>query len=75
MNRDEQTSLPTRFISCPLGARKTSNSCEKYHCEYVSIPIRQRTFSIRSTTVEKFVIFLLILFFVKILFSFVVFLK
>jgi hypothetical protein len=40
MNRDDQTGLPTQLIQCPIGARITSDSCEKARCKYVYIPLR-----------------------------------
>lgn len=47
MGRDDQTGLPNQPIPCPLGARHTSDSCEKAHCAYVSIPLHHRiSFSI-----------------------------
>lgn len=42
MGRDERTGLPNQPIPCPLGARHTSDSCEKAHCAYVSIPLHHR---------------------------------
>ena len=41
--RDNLTGYPTHPIPCPFGARNTSDSCLKSHCEFLSIPIRQRT--------------------------------
>jgi hypothetical protein len=40
MNRDDQTGLPKQLIQCPIGARITSDSCEKARCKYVFIPLR-----------------------------------
>ncbi|CAF5157689.1 unnamed protein product, partial [Rotaria sp. Silwood1] len=42
MNRDHHTNLPKRFITCPLGARNTSDSCKKAQCEYIFIPLRNQ---------------------------------
>lgn len=41
--RDESTGYPTHPIPCPLGARNTSDSCAKSHCELLSIPKRSTT--------------------------------
>ncbi|CAF3653075.1 unnamed protein product [Adineta steineri] len=40
MNRDDDSGLPNRLITCPPGARNASDSCRKARCEYVFIPLR-----------------------------------
>ena len=42
IDRDGDTGLPNKLISCPLGARMTSNSCQKAQCEYVVVPLRNK---------------------------------
>ncbi|CAF1055418.1 unnamed protein product [Rotaria sordida] len=42
MHRDRHTGLPNRFVTCPPGARNTSDSCKKAQCEYVFIPLRNQ---------------------------------
>jgi hypothetical protein len=42
INRDDQTGLPNQLIQCPIGARITSDSCEKARCKYVFIPLRNQ---------------------------------
>ncbi|CAF1117577.1 unnamed protein product [Rotaria sordida] len=42
INRNHHTGLPNESISCPLGARNTSDSCKKARCEYVFIPLRNK---------------------------------
>ena len=43
MGRDRRTGLPNKLMPCPLGARNTSDSCKKARCEYVFIPLRNRS--------------------------------
>jgi hypothetical protein len=43
MGRDHRTGLPNKLMPCPLGARHTSDSCQKSRCEYVYIPLRNKT--------------------------------
>ncbi len=43
MGRDRRTGLPNKLIPCPLGARNTSDSCQKSRCAYVSIPLRNHS--------------------------------
>jgi hypothetical protein len=43
MGRDHRTGLPNKLIPCPLGARITSDSCKKSRCEYVFIPLRDKS--------------------------------
>ncbi|CAF1330825.1 unnamed protein product [Rotaria sp. Silwood1] len=71
MNRDHHTNLPKRFITCPLGARNTSDSCKKAQCEYIFIPLRNQYRQKSSIniyyfpvtwTILLYIIFLLILF-------------
>lgn len=40
MGRDRRTGLPSKLIGCPSGARNTSDSCRKAHCEFVYLPVR-----------------------------------
>ena len=42
IERNNDTGLPNQLISCPLGARMTSNSCQKAQCEYVFVPLRNK---------------------------------
>ena len=66
MGRDHRTGLPNKLIPCPLGARKTSDSCRKSRCEYVSIPIRGQTQNLGDDYKENIWIqWLLILIFLK----------
>ena len=74
MGRDHRTGLPNRLIPCPSGARNTSDSCRKSRCEYVSIPLRNRSQfpptgdDFLANLYPKFLILLLILIFLKLLF-------
>jgi hypothetical protein len=65
MNRDDQTGLPNKLIPCPSGARNASDSCKKFRCKYVFIPLRnpiREIYSYNSIWRNLFsIIFLLIL--------------
>ncbi|UJR14731.1 hypothetical protein I4U23_001723 [Adineta vaga] len=43
VHRDDDSGIPDRLISCPLGARNVSDSCRHARCEYVFIPLRNQT--------------------------------
>jgi hypothetical protein len=73
MGRDHRTGLPNKLITCPLGARNTSDSCKKARCEYVFIPLRNKS-PINNNTGDddyiqifwtKFLLIILILIFIK----------
>lgn len=71
MGRDYQTGLPNKLISCPLGARLQSDSCKKARCEYVFVPLRNKS-QINNTRDDyiqtiwaKFVLIILLLIFLK----------
>ncbi len=74
MGRDHRTGLPNKLIPCPLGARNTSDSCKKSRCQYVFIPLRDKS-SIDNNTGNdyiqklwtKFLFVILILMFIKFL--------
>jgi len=71
MGRDRRTGLPNKLISCPLGARNTSDSCKKSRCEYVYIPLRNKSQIINTgddyteKLWTKFIFLILILMFIK----------
>ena len=74
MGRDQRTGLPNAPIPCPLGARHTSDSCEKARCAYVSIPLHHRKISslsqptandYLSTIVSKLLCLTLLVIFLK----------
>jgi hypothetical protein len=76
MGRNHHTGLPNKLIPCPLGARITSDSCKKARCEYVFIPLRNKS-QINNTGDDyiqtiwtKFVIIILILIFLKLVLFF-----
>ncbi len=78
MGRDHRTGLPNKLITCPLGARNTSDSCKKARCEYVFIPLRNRS-QINNTGDDyiqrqwkKFLVIILIFMFIKFLLFFFV---
>jgi len=54
MGRDHRTGLPDKLIPCPLGARHTSDSCQKSRCEYVSIPLRTKSRFITTNTGDDY---------------------
>jgi hypothetical protein len=76
MSRDHRTGLPNKLIPCPLGARNTSDSCKKARCEYVFIPLRDKS-PINNTDNDyiqtlwrKFLFVILILILIKFLLLF-----
>jgi len=76
MGRDHRTGLPNKLISCPLGARNTSDSCKKARCEYVFVPLRNKLQTIHtgddyfSTIWTKFLLIILILILFKLVLFF-----
>lgn len=71
MSRDHRTGLPNKLMTCPLGARNTSDSCRKSRCEYVLIPLRNKSQinntgdDYKLTIWTKFLLLILILIFLK----------